>query len=50
MAMGLANFRNFKFSNLSFYQYFFTAYIGLHVTFSLLLGNITAFAHYEANY
>ena len=42
--MRLANFRNFKFSNLSFYHYFFTAYIGLHVTFSILLGNITAFA------
>jgi len=50
MAMGLANFRNFKFSNLSFYQYFFTAYIGLHVTFSLLLGNITAFAPDEGLY
>jgi hypothetical protein len=42
--MKLANLRNFKFSNFSFYQYFFTAYIGLHVTFSILLGDITAFA------
>ena len=42
--MRLANFRNFKFSNLSFYHYFFTAYVGLHISFSLLLGNITAFA------
>ena len=48
--MQLANLRNFKFSNFSFYQYFFTAYIGLHVTFSLLLGNITAFAPDEGNY
>jgi len=48
--MRLANLRNFKFSNLSFYQYFFTAYIGLHVTFSLLLGNITAFAPDEGGY
>jgi len=50
MAMGLANFRNFKFSNFSFYQYFFTVYIGLHVTFSLLLGNITAIAPDEGLY
>lgn len=48
--MQLANLRNFKFSNLSFYQYFFTAYIGLHVTFSILLGNITAFAPDEFGY
>jgi hypothetical protein len=48
--MQLANLRNFEFSNFSFYQYFFTAYIGLHVTFSLLLGNITAFAPDEGNY
>jgi hypothetical protein len=48
--MQLANLRNFKFSNFSFYQYFFTAYIGLHVTFSLLLGNITAFAPDEESY
>jgi hypothetical protein len=48
--MQLANLRNFKFSNFSFYQYFFTAYIGLHVTFSLLLGNITAFAPDENLY
>jgi hypothetical protein len=48
--MQLANLRNFKFSNFSFYQYFFTAYIGLHVTFSILLGNITAFAPDEGNY
>jgi hypothetical protein len=48
--MQLANLRNFKFSNFSFYQYFFTAYIGLHVTFSLLLGNITAFAPDEGLY
>jgi hypothetical protein len=48
--MQLASLRNFKFSNFSFYQYFFTAYIGLHVTFSLLLGNITAFAPDENLY
>jgi len=48
--MRLANLRNFKFSNLSFYQYFFTAYIGLHVTFSILLGKITAFAPDEGLY
>ena len=48
--MQLANLRNFKFSNFSFYHYFFTAYIGLHVTFSLLLGNITAFAPDENLY
>ena len=48
--MQLANLRNIKFSNFSFYQYFFTAYIGLHVTFSVLLGNITAFAPDEVGY
>ena len=48
--MRLAELRNFKFSNLSFYHYFFTAYIGLHVTFSVLLGNITAFAPDENLY
>ena len=48
--MKLANLRNFKFSNLTFYQYFFTAYIGLHLTFSILLGNITAFAPDEGLY
>jgi hypothetical protein len=48
--MQLANLRNFKFSNFSFYQYFFTVYIGLHVTFSILLGNITAFAPDEGLY
>jgi hypothetical protein len=48
--MQLANLRNFKFSNFSFYQYFFTAYIGLHVTFSILLGSITAFAPDETVY
>jgi hypothetical protein len=48
--MKLANLRNFKFSNFSFYQYFFTAYIGLHVTFSILLGKITAFAPDEGLY
>ena len=48
--MRLANLRNFKFSYLNFYHYFFTAYIGLHVTFSLLLGNITAFAPDENLY
>jgi hypothetical protein len=48
--MQLVNLRNFKFSNFSFYQYFFTAYIGLHVTFSILLGNITAFAPDENLY
>jgi hypothetical protein len=48
--MKLANLRNFKFSNFTFYQYFFTAYIGLHVTFSVLLGNITALAPDEGNY
>lgn len=48
--MRLANLREFKFSSLSFYQYFFTAYIGLHVAFSLLLGNITAFAPDEGLY
>jgi hypothetical protein len=48
--MQLANLGNFKFSNFSFYQYFFTAYIGLHVTFSILLGNIIAFAPDEGMY
>jgi hypothetical protein len=48
--MQLANLRNFKFSNLSFYQYFFSAYIGLHVTFSILLGRINAFAPDEGVY
>jgi hypothetical protein len=48
--MQLASLRNFKFSNFSFYQYFFTAYIGLHVTFSILLGNIIAFAPDEGMY
>jgi len=48
--MQLANLRNFKFSNFSFYQYFFTAFIGLHLIFSVLLGNITAFAPDEENY
>ena len=48
--MRLANLRNFKFSDLNFYHYFFTAYIGLHVTFSILLGNITAFAPDEGLY
>jgi hypothetical protein len=48
--MQLANLRNFKFSNFSFYQYFFAAYIGLHVSFSVLLGNITAFAPDEGVY
>ena len=48
--MRLAKLQNFKFSNLSFYQYFFTAYLGLHTTFSLLLGNITAFAPDENLY
>ena len=48
--MRLANLRNFKFSSFSFYQYFFTAYIGLHLTFSILLGNITAFASDEGLY
>ena len=48
--MPLANLRNFKFSDLNFYHYFFTAYVGLHVTFSVLLGNITAFAPDENVY
>lgn len=48
--MRLAGVRNFKFANLNFYHYFFTAYIGLHITFSLLLGNITAFAPDEGLY
>jgi hypothetical protein len=48
--MRLDNLRNFKFSDLNFYHYFFTAYIGLHVTFSILLGNITAFAPDEGLY
>ena len=48
--MRLAKLQNFKFSDLSFYHYFFTAYIGLHVTFSVLLGNITAFAPDENLY
>ena len=48
--MRLAKLRNFKFSDLNFYHYFFTAYIGLHVTFSVLLGNITAFAPDENVY
>jgi hypothetical protein len=48
--MRLAGIRNFTFANLNFYHYFFTAYIGLHATFSLLLGNITAFAPDEGLY
>ena len=48
--MRLENLRNFKFSDLNFYHYFFTAYFGLHVTFSVLLGNITAFAPDENVY
>ena len=48
--MRLAKLQNFKFSDLNFYHYFFTAYIGLHVTFSALLGNITAFAPDEGMY
>ena len=48
--MRLENLRNFKLSDLNFYHYFFTAYIGLHVTFSILLGNITAFAPDEGLY
>jgi len=48
--MRLANLRNIKFSSFSFYHYFFTAYIGLHVTFSILLGKITAFAPDEGLY
>jgi hypothetical protein len=48
--MRLANLRSFKFSDLNFYHYFFTAYIGLHVTFSLLLGKIMAFAPDENLY
>ena len=48
--MRLDNLRNFKFSDLNFYHYFFTAYIGLHVTFSILLGNIAAFAPDEYTY
>ena len=48
--MRLAGIHNFKFANLNFYHYFFTAYIGLHVTFSMLLGNIIAFAPDEGLY
>jgi hypothetical protein len=48
--MRLAKLQNFKFSDLKFYHYFFTAYIGLHATFSVLLGNITAFAPDETVY
>ena len=48
--MRLVKLQNFKFSNLNFYHYFFTAYIGLHVTFSVLLGNITALAVDERVY
>ena len=48
--MRLAKLQNFKFSDLNFYHYFFTVYIGLHITFSLLLGNITAFAPDENLY
>ena len=48
--MQLANLRNLKFSNSSFYHYFFAAYIGLHITFSILLGNIIAFAPDEGLY
>ena len=48
--MRLAKLQNFKFSDLNFYHYFFTAYIGLHLTFSVLLGNITAFAPDENVY
>ena len=48
--MRLAKLQNFKFSDLNFYHYFFSAYIGLHISFSLLLGNITAFAPDENLY
>ena len=48
--MRLENLRNFKLSDLNFYHYFFAAYVGLHVTFSILLGNITAFAPDEGSY
>ena len=48
--MQLANLRNFKFSNFSFYHYFFAVYIGLHVTFSILFGSITALAPDERLY
>ena len=48
--MRLAKLQNFKFSDLNFYHYFFTAYIGMHITFSVLLGNITAFAPDEGGY
>jgi hypothetical protein len=48
--MRLENLRNFKFSDFNFYHYFFTAYLGLHVTLSILLGNITAFAPDENLY
>jgi hypothetical protein len=48
--MRLAKLQNYKFSDLNFYHYFFTAYVGLHVTFSVLLGNITAFAPDENVY
>ena len=48
--MRLENLGNFKFSDLNFYHYFFTTYIGLHVTFSIFLGNITAFASDERLY
>ena len=48
--MRLANLRNFKFSDLNFYHYFFTAYIWMHITFSVLLGRITAFAPDEGVY
>ena len=48
--MRLAKLRNFKFSDLNFYHYFFTAYIGLHVAFALLLGTMSAFAPDEYTY
>jgi len=48
--MRLENLRNFKFSDLNFYHYFFATFIGLHVAFSILLGNIMAFAPDEGLY
>jgi hypothetical protein len=48
--MNLKRLSEYKIFDHSFYQYFFTLYIGLHVFFSLSLGNITAFAVDEGLY
>jgi hypothetical protein len=48
--MRLAKLRNFKFSDLNFYHYFFALYFTTHIAFSKLLGNIMALAPDENLY